>query len=93
MLRADLEPAARNWQLWTSAAFLREYLDAVDPQLIPSSREDLAVLLDVFLLEKAVYQLGTSCALAHLGSGSLCGVSGICSPRPTPHATGSTREV
>ena len=40
-----------NWQLWTSAAFLREYLDAVDPQLIPSSREDLTVLLDVFVRE------------------------------------------
>jgi maltose alpha-D-glucosyltransferase/alpha-amylase len=56
--RPELEPSARSWQLWTSAAFLREYLDAVDPQLIPPSREDLAVLLDVFLLEKAVYQLG-----------------------------------
>jgi maltose alpha-D-glucosyltransferase/alpha-amylase len=58
VIRADLESVARNWQLWTSAAFLREYLDAVGPQLIPSSREDLTVLLDVFLLEKAVYQLG-----------------------------------
>jgi len=58
VVRADLETSARNWQLSTSAAFLREYLDAVDPRLIPPSREDLAVLLDVFLLEKAVYQLG-----------------------------------
>ena len=58
VVRAELESPARNWQLWTSAAFLREYLDAVDPQLIPASREDLTVLLDVFLLEKAVYQLG-----------------------------------
>jgi maltose alpha-D-glucosyltransferase/alpha-amylase len=58
VVRADLETSARNWHLSTSAAFLREYLDAVDPRLIPPSREDLAVLLDVFLLEKAVYQLG-----------------------------------
>jgi maltose alpha-D-glucosyltransferase / alpha-amylase len=58
VVRADLESSARNWQFWTSAAFLREYLDAVGPQLIPSSREDLTFLLDVFLLEKAVYQLG-----------------------------------
>jgi maltose alpha-D-glucosyltransferase / alpha-amylase len=58
VVRADLETSARNWYLSTSAAFLREYLDAVDPRLIPPSREDLAVLLDVFLLEKAVYQLG-----------------------------------
>jgi maltose alpha-D-glucosyltransferase/alpha-amylase len=56
--RAELEPSAWTWQLWTSVAFLREYLDAVNPQLIPSSREDLTVLLDVFLLEKAAYQLG-----------------------------------
>ena len=58
VVRANLGPSARNWQLWTSAAFLREYLEAVDPQLIPPSREDLAILLDVFLFEKAVYQLG-----------------------------------
>ena len=58
VIRADLESVARNWQLWTSAVFLRGYLDAVDPRLIPASREDLTVLLDVFLLEKAVYQLG-----------------------------------
>ena len=58
VVRADLETSARNWQLSTSATFLREYLDAVDPRLIPPSREDLAVLLDVFVLEKAVYQLG-----------------------------------
>jgi len=58
MAMTDLETSGRYWQLWTSAVFLHEYLDAVDPQLIPPSRQDLAILLDVFLLEKAIYQLG-----------------------------------
>jgi maltose alpha-D-glucosyltransferase/alpha-amylase len=58
MAMTDLEPSGRYWQLWTSAVFLHEYLDAVNPQLVPPSRQDLAILLDVFLLEKAIYQLG-----------------------------------
>jgi maltose alpha-D-glucosyltransferase/alpha-amylase len=54
----ELECRARHWQLANAAAFLREYLAAIDPGLAPSSRADLALLLDVFLLEKTVYQLG-----------------------------------
>jgi len=54
----DAEPWTRDWQIWTSAAFLRAYLEAIDPQLLPASQEDREVLLDVFLLEQAVYQLG-----------------------------------
>ena len=37
---------------------MRAYLEAIDPQLLPASQEDREVLLDVFLLEQAVYQLG-----------------------------------
>ena len=54
----DPEPWTRDWQIWTSAAFLRAYLGAIHPHLVPASQEDREVLLDVFLLEQAVYQLG-----------------------------------
>ena len=56
--RPDQELWARDWQIWISAVFLRAYLDAIDPHLVPASLEDREVLLDVFLLEQAVYQLG-----------------------------------
>ena len=41
------------------AAFLRGYLDAVSTaRLLPETPADVAALLDVFWLEKAVYELG-----------------------------------
>jgi maltose alpha-D-glucosyltransferase/alpha-amylase len=47
------------WQRWVSAAFLKAYLDfAGDRSFIPTSREELALLLDAYLLDKAVYELG-----------------------------------
>ncbi len=56
---AALEPWIRLWYLWVSAAFLRSYLEAADgASFLPSAREDLGLLLDVFLLEKAVYEIG-----------------------------------
>jgi maltose alpha-D-glucosyltransferase/alpha-amylase len=58
LTRPDLEPWAQTWQLGASTVFLRAYLDAVDPRVVPSSREELTILLDAFLLEKAVYHLG-----------------------------------
>lgn len=45
------EPAAR-------AAFLDGYLATVDPALVPSSAAATAVLLHLFELEKAVYEVG-----------------------------------
>ena len=46
------------WYLWVAAAFLRSYLHtARGASFLPSSRQDLSTLLDVFLLEKAVYEL------------------------------------
>jgi maltose alpha-D-glucosyltransferase/alpha-amylase len=54
----DLNPWVRNWRLATSVAFLREYFDTIDPRLVPASREDRETLLDIFLLEQSVYQLG-----------------------------------
>jgi maltose alpha-D-glucosyltransferase/alpha-amylase len=55
---AELETWAQYWERWISAAFLRSYLDrAPGASFLPASREELAILLDVYLLEKAVYEL------------------------------------
>jgi maltose alpha-D-glucosyltransferase/alpha-amylase len=54
-----VEPWARYWYGWVSARFLKGYLDAARPGgFLPSSHAELAVLLDVLLLEKALYELG-----------------------------------
>ena len=56
---ALLEPWARFWREWVSSSFLRSYLIQLDgAALLPSRREDLALLLRVLLLEKALYELG-----------------------------------
>ena len=48
----------RFWTLWTSAAFLKSYLAvAAGQSFIPSNRADVQLLLDVYLLEKALYEL------------------------------------
>ncbi|HYP41631.1 MAG TPA: putative maltokinase, partial [Chloroflexia bacterium] len=52
------EPLASAWGLWVSAAFLREYLAvARQGSFLPANEEDLRVLLDAHILEKAVYEL------------------------------------
>jgi maltose alpha-D-glucosyltransferase/alpha-amylase len=56
---ASMEPWARLWQVWSSWAFLKGYLDATEgASFIPRDRDELKVLLDAFMLEKAVYELG-----------------------------------
>ena len=47
------------WQIWTSTAFLKEYLSAAgEADFVPHERGELQVLLDTFVLEKAIYELG-----------------------------------
>ncbi len=54
-----LEPWARFWHLWVSAAFLKSYLQvATQAPFLPETPEQLSILLDACLLEKAVYELG-----------------------------------
>lgn len=56
---ARLEAPRRFWHRWVSLAFLQAYLQAAgDAAFLPHSREDLRLLLDAYLLEKAVYELG-----------------------------------
>ena len=55
----DLDSWARYWRAHVSAVFLRSYLTAAaQGRFLPETREELKVLLDVNLLEKAVYELG-----------------------------------
>jgi maltose alpha-D-glucosyltransferase/alpha-amylase len=55
---ASLEPWARLWHLWVSVVFLKTYLAiASQGAFLPSAREELQVLLDAYLLEKALYEL------------------------------------
>jgi maltose alpha-D-glucosyltransferase/alpha-amylase len=54
-----LDAWAQYWQTWVSATFLKTYLRASgSASFIPQSREELAVLLDTYVITKAVYELG-----------------------------------
>ena len=54
-----LGPWARLWQVWASWAYLKEYLKTAEgADFVPSDREELRILLDAFLLDKAIYELG-----------------------------------
>jgi len=53
-----LRPWAAAWADWVSSGFLRAYLETVGPvAVLPEDPEDLALLLDVHLLEKALYEV------------------------------------
>ncbi|MFW6254878.1 MAG: putative maltokinase, partial [Chitinivibrionales bacterium] len=55
VLQQWIEP----WYHYTAGIFLRSYLDTVqDAPFVPDNRQDLEPLLQVYLLEKAVYELG-----------------------------------
>jgi len=55
----DLDAWARYWQTHVSAAFLRSYLKSVaGAAFMPNDPEELRLLLDVSILEKAIYELG-----------------------------------
>ena len=50
---------SRFWYRWVAAAFMAGYLEAAgDAPFLPRDSSDLALLLDIFLLDKAVYELG-----------------------------------
>jgi maltose alpha-D-glucosyltransferase/alpha-amylase len=47
------------WLGWVSGTFLRAYLDGMTGSpVVPATREELQSLLTIYLLEKAVYELG-----------------------------------
>jgi trehalose synthase-fused probable maltokinase len=50
---------ARYWQMWVSAAFLKTYLEiSGSAPYLARTRPELEALLDVYILDKAVYELG-----------------------------------
>jgi maltose alpha-D-glucosyltransferase/alpha-amylase len=54
-----LESWALYWERWVSAAFLQAYLHRVrGAGFLPAGAEEREILLDTFLLEKAIYELG-----------------------------------
>jgi maltose alpha-D-glucosyltransferase/alpha-amylase len=58
-LHPDLETWLTLWYRWVSGTFLDAYLEVARPGgFLPTDPEQLAGLLDFFLLEKAVYELG-----------------------------------
>jgi maltose alpha-D-glucosyltransferase/alpha-amylase len=56
---AALDAWATFWYRWVASAFLRSYLaTAGDAPFLPRTREELDVLLHIYVLEKAVYEVG-----------------------------------
>ena len=56
---ARMDPWAHLWYVWASAAFLRGYQAQVGGlELLPKSLEDRAAILDAYLLEKTMYEVG-----------------------------------
>ena len=54
-----LEPWTNSWYCYVSGIFLNSYLKVVqDAPFIPRDRNQLETMLETFLLEKAVYELG-----------------------------------
>jgi len=54
-----LVPWAEAWSAWVMAEFLKSYLESADGALfIPASPGEVARLLRINLLEKAIYELG-----------------------------------
>lgn len=54
-----LEPWRHFWYTWATASFLHRYLEvAADAVFIPKDADERHTLLDVYTLDKAVYELG-----------------------------------
>jgi maltose alpha-D-glucosyltransferase/alpha-amylase len=50
---------AQHWYTWVAAGFLNAYLDTIKPEgLLPEDHDQLRILLDAFLFDKAVYEVG-----------------------------------
>ena len=56
---AGMRPWTDFWRTWSSWSFLRGYLEAAGPApFVPKGRDELRILLDTYVMEKAVYELG-----------------------------------
>jgi len=53
-----LKEWAQAWYYWVSATFLKSYLELMaDTPVLPQNRESMQVLLDAYLLDKAIYEV------------------------------------
>jgi maltose alpha-D-glucosyltransferase/alpha-amylase len=56
---ALLQDWAQYWYILVAAAFLRAYLDNIKKTgLLPDHAGQLRILLDAFLLERSIYEIG-----------------------------------
>jgi maltose alpha-D-glucosyltransferase/alpha-amylase len=54
-----MEQWAQFWYSWVSAAFLNTYLEVASKgSFLPQTTSELQVLLDAYVLEKVIYELG-----------------------------------
>ncbi len=54
-----MQPWAEFWYFWVGVSFLKSYLPPlVQNGLLPENREEVVILLEAYLLEKAIYELG-----------------------------------
>ena len=54
----SLEPWVQLWYRWVSAVFLKSYLAVAHQEaFLPQTPDDLHTLLDIYLLEKVLYEL------------------------------------
>jgi maltose alpha-D-glucosyltransferase/alpha-amylase len=54
-----LQHWAQYWYVWVSVSFLNTYLDTISQTgLLPKDPTQLKILLDAFLLDKALYEVG-----------------------------------
>ena len=59
---SPLDEAVRAWAAWLSVAYLHGYLgtargDGTSPSLLPSTEEEIDLVLQAYLLEKTLYEL------------------------------------
>ncbi|NES71029.1 MAG: hypothetical protein F6K24_40380, partial [Okeania sp. SIO2D1] len=53
-----MEQWSTFWYSWVSISFLKAYLNnTMSSSFLPKTEEEIQVLLDVYLLEKVVYEL------------------------------------
>ena len=53
-----LEHWARLWTFYISKVFLNAYLEYIETSLLPENESEIKKLLTIYLLEKAVYEVG-----------------------------------
>ncbi len=56
---ATLEPWAKYWQTWVSVSYLQAYFSIKEvSNILPPSTDEIQILLQAYLLQKAIYELG-----------------------------------